>query len=440
MTRKRSATPYLFLVPALIVARDLRRLPDHRGHLLQLHGLRHRRGRRSRSALENYQQLIDDPTFWLALVHSFVYLLVTPILIGLSIVLAIIVNRQLRGIHIFRALYFVPAVSGSIAIGLSWRWLFERNGLINSVLESLGVITTPIQWLATPSLTLPIAMTLTIWAGVGYYSVIFLAGLQNIPEELYDAARIDGCSDFQKHRYVSLPGLRPQIVFVAVISSLAALKVFDEIYVLTNRTGGILDSGVTMVFYLWKQAFRLGHAGYASAIAIVLLAVTLVFSVVNVRLLDRGRRPRHDPRVDGPARSSRWPGSSDERARRARRRPRAPREGRALVRAADLPRRHHGLPVLLDADDVAQGPAGPGHVGAAAVHPERPDARELREGPRRAADPEVLPEQRVRRRVGRGAQRPRRGAGRLPAREDAVPWARRDLLRCSSRRSSCRPS
>ena len=88
-------------------------------------------------------------------------------------------------------------------------------------------------------------------------------------------------------RYVTIPGLRPQIVFVAVISSLAALKVFDEIYVLTNRTGGILDSGVTMVFYLWKQAFQLSHAGYASAIAIALLLVTLVFSIVNVRLLDR---------------------------------------------------------------------------------------------------------------------------------------------------------
>ena len=287
MTRKRSATPYMFLIPALTVLGifvvypiiavvyysftdyDIVRPPVWIG-------------------TENYQHLIEDPTFWLALVHSFVYLLVTPILIGLAILLAVIVNRQMRGIHIFRALYFVPAVSGSIAIGLSWRWLFERNGLINSVLETLGIIDVPIQWLATPALTLPIAMTLTIWAGVGYYSVIFLAGLQNIPEELYDAARIDGCTDFQKHRYVSLPGLRPQIVFVAVISSLAALKVFDEIYVLTNRSGGILDSGVTMVFYLWKQAFQLGHAGYASAIAIVLLAVTLAFSVVNVRLLDRG--------------------------------------------------------------------------------------------------------------------------------------------------------
>jgi len=286
MTRKRSITPYTFLVPALVLLGifvvypiiavvyysftdyDIATPPVWVG-------------------LDNYTRLVDDPVFWLALTHSLVYLVVTPILIVLSITLAIIVNRRLRGIHVFRALYFVPAVSGSIAIGLAWRWLFDRSGFINSVLISWGVIDTPIQWLATPSLVLPIAMMLTVWAGVGYYSVIFLAGLQNIQEELYDAARIDGCSDFQKHRYVSVPGLRPQIVFVAVISSLAALKVFDEIYVLTNRTGGILDSGVTMVFYLWQQAFQLDNAGYASAIAIALLAITLVFSVFNVRILER---------------------------------------------------------------------------------------------------------------------------------------------------------
>jgi putative chitobiose transport system permease protein len=238
--------------------------------------------------LDNFVALLDDDTFKLALLHSFIYLLVTPILIVLSIGLVIVVNRKLRGIHIYRALYFVPAVSGSIAIGLSWRWLFDRSGFVNSVLQSWGLIDEPIQWLATPALVLPLAMMLTIWAGIGYYSVIFLAGLQNVPEELYDAARIDGCNDLQKHRYVSIPALRPQIVFVGVISSLAALKVFDEIYVLTNRTGGILDSGVTMVFYLWEQAFERQNAGYASAIAIVLLVVTLGFSVVNVRLLERG--------------------------------------------------------------------------------------------------------------------------------------------------------
>ena len=287
MTRKRRATPYLFLLPALallgvfvfypIVAvfwysltdYDIVRPPVFIG-------------------LDNFVALLDDDTFKLALLHSFIYLLVTPILIALSIGLAIVVNRKLRGIHIYRALYFVPAVSGSIAIGLSWRWLFDRSGFVNSVLQSWGLIDQPIQWLATPALVLPLAMMLTIWAGIGYYSVIFLAGLQNVSEDLYDAARIDGCSDLQKHRYVSIPALRPQIVFVGVISSLAALKVFDEIYVLTNRTGGILDSGVTMVFYLWEQAFERQNAGYASAIAIVLLVITLGFSVVNVRLLERG--------------------------------------------------------------------------------------------------------------------------------------------------------
>jgi putative chitobiose transport system permease protein len=286
MTRTFRATPYLFLAPALVLLGifviypifaviyysftdyDIITPPVFIG-------------------IENFQHLFADETFWLALTHSIIYLLVTPILIVLSIGLAIIVNRQLRGIHIYRALYFVPAVSGSIAIGLSWRWLFERTGFINSVLLSWGVISEPVQWLATPAYVLPIAMLLTIWAGFGYYAVIFLAGLQNIPEELYDAAMIDGASTFQKHRHVSIPGLRPQIVFVFVISSLAALKVFDEIYVLTNRTGGILDSGTTMVFYLWKQAFELQHAGYASAIAIALLAVTLVFSIVNVRILER---------------------------------------------------------------------------------------------------------------------------------------------------------
>ena len=286
MTRRFRPTPYLFLVPALALIGvfvvypilavvyysftdyDIVRPPVWVG-------------------LDNFRQILGDETFWLALTHSFIYLVATPILIGLSIGLAIVVNRKLRGIHIFRALYFVPAVSGSIAIGLSWRYLFDRNGFINSLLQSFGIIHEPIQWLATPALVLPIAILLTIWAGVGYYSVIFLAGLQNIPEELYDAARIDGCNDLQKHWHVSLPGLRPQIVFVSVISSLAALKVFDEIYVLTNKTGGILDSGVTMVFYLWRQAFQLHHAGYAAAIAIVLLAITLVFSMVNVRLLER---------------------------------------------------------------------------------------------------------------------------------------------------------
>jgi putative chitobiose transport system permease protein len=287
MSKRLSLTPYLFLAPALavivvfvlypIVAVVYYSFTDY--NIINPPvwiGLR------------NYEQLIQDPIFWLALKHSFIYLLVTPILIVLSIMLAIVVNRQLPGINFFRALYYIPVISGSIAVGIAWRLIWDTNGLLNSTLQSLGTLKEPIQWLAEPNYTLAIAMLLTVWLGLGYYMMIFLAGLQNIPEELYDAAVIDGANAWQKHLHVSFPGLRPQITFVAVISCLAALEVFNEVFVLTGGSGGFLDSGVTIVFYLWRVAFRLQHAGYASAVAIALLAITLIFSIVNIRYLERG--------------------------------------------------------------------------------------------------------------------------------------------------------
>ncbi len=238
--------------------------------------------------LSNYQRLVVDPIFLQAMVHSFIYLLVTPVLIFLCIILAIIVNRKLPGIYAFRAIYYIPVISGSIAVGIAWRLMLDTNGLLNGILISAGILKDPIQWLAEPSYTLPIAMLMTIWIGLGYYMMIFLAGLQNISEDLYDAALIDGCNTWQKHWNISIPGLRPQIVMVAVVSSLAALQVFNEIYILTGGQGGILNSGVTIVFYLWRQAFRLQHAGMASAIAMVLLITTLAFSIINIRILERG--------------------------------------------------------------------------------------------------------------------------------------------------------
>jgi putative chitobiose transport system permease protein len=288
MARRFSFTPYLLLTPALLVilvfvvypmvavifysftSYDIITPPKWIG-------------------LKNFQDLIVDSNFWLALRNSLVYLIVTPVLIVLSIILAIIVNRKLPGINLFRGLYYIPAISGSIAVGIIWRWIFDaQGGMLNGVLIWLGVLKEPVQWLATPSLTIPIAMLLTIWMGMGYYMMIFLAGLQNIPEELYDAALIDGCNSWQKHFYVTLPGLRPQVTMVLVVSSLAAMEVFNEIYVLFGQLGGIMNSGFTMVFYMWYKAFRLQHAGYASAIAIALLVITMAFSIMNIRILERG--------------------------------------------------------------------------------------------------------------------------------------------------------
>ncbi len=287
MTKKTSLTPYLFLTPALLIIAVFWLYPviavgyySFTDYSIATPPVW--------IGLRNFQELVRDTIFHQALAHSFIYLLVTPALIVLSIILAIIVNRKLPGINAFRAMYYVPVISGSIAVGIAWRLMLDTNGLLNSLLMSVGILQAPIQWLAEPAYTLPIAMLLTTWMGLGYYMMIFLAGLQNIPEELYDAALIDGCNPIQKHFYVSIPGLRPQITLVLVISSLAAVEVFNEIFVLTGGLGGILNSGVTIVFYLWRQAFRLQHAGKASAIAIVLMAITLVFSVINIRLMERG--------------------------------------------------------------------------------------------------------------------------------------------------------
>jgi putative chitobiose transport system permease protein len=287
LSRKSSLTPYLFLAPALLQIAvfvvypigavvfysftdfDIVTPPVWIG-------------------ADNYRQLLRDPVFWLALQHSFIYLIVTPVLICLCILLAIVVNRNLPGINAFRALYYIPVISGPVAVSVAWRLLLDTNGMLNSLLIGLGILKEPIQWLAEPGYTLPLAMALTTWLGLGFYMMVFLAGLQNVPEELYDAALIDGCNPWQKHWHVSVPGLRPQITFVAVISSLAALQVFTEVFVLFGPGGGVTNSGVTVVLYLWRQAFRLQHAGKASAIAIVLLVISLAFSIMNIRLLERG--------------------------------------------------------------------------------------------------------------------------------------------------------
>lgn len=287
MTKKISLVPYLFLAPALILIAVFILYPiiavvyySFTDYSIVTPPVW--------VGLRNFQQLWHDDVFWQALKNSFIYLLVTPTLIFLCIILAIIVNRKLPGINAFRALYYIPVISGSVAVGISWRLMLDTNGLLNALLLSVGFIKEPIQWLAEPAYSLPIAMLLTTWMGLGYYMMVFLAGLQNISEELYDAAVIDGCNNWQKHWFVSLPGLRPQITFVAVISSLAALEVFNEVFILYGSLGGILNSAVTMVFYLWRQAFKLHHAGMASAIAMVLLVITLVFSIINIRALDRG--------------------------------------------------------------------------------------------------------------------------------------------------------
>ncbi|MGJ3239236.1 MAG: carbohydrate ABC transporter permease [Anaerolineae bacterium] len=236
----------------------------------------------------NYQRLLDDPLFWRGLRNSFIYLIVTPILIVLSIALAIVVNRNLRGIYFFRTLYYIPAVTSVVAIGMIFEFVFaEPSGLINGVLLSTGLIERPINFLTHPDSTLISIMIVTIWRGIGFYMIIFLAALQAVPQELYEAASIDGANKFQQHLHVTVPGIRPSIVFVTIISAISALKVFEEIWVMTDGSGGLLDSALTLMFYLYRQGFINLELGYAAAIAVVFSIITLVFSILNLRYLER---------------------------------------------------------------------------------------------------------------------------------------------------------
>lgn len=237
---------------------------------------------------QNYARLFEDPLFWRGLRNSFIYLVVTPLLIVLSIGLAIVVNRNLKGIYIFRTIYYIPAVTSVVAVGMIFEFVFaEPAGLINGFLRSVGLIERPINFLTHPDYTLISIMLVTVWRGIGFYMIIFLAALQAVPEELYEAAAIDGANRFQQHLYVTVPGIRPAIIFVAIISSISAIKVFEEIWVMTDGTGGLLDSALTLMFYLYRQGFINLELGYAAAIAVVFSILTLVLSILNLRYLER---------------------------------------------------------------------------------------------------------------------------------------------------------
>lgn len=244
----------------------------------------------------NYEALFQDPLFWLGLSNSFIYLIVTPILIVLSISLAIVVNRRLRGVYLFRTIYYIPAITSVVAVGMIFEFVFaEPAGLLNGALTALGLIDAPINFLTHPNSTLVSIMLVTIWRGIGFYMIVFLAALQSVPEELYEAAALDGANRFQQHWHITVPGIRPSIIFVAIISSISALKVFEEIWVMTDGTAGLLDSALTLMFYLYRQAFTNLEMGYAAAIAVVFSIITVVFSLLNLRYLERNNHEPEQP-------------------------------------------------------------------------------------------------------------------------------------------------
>jgi putative chitobiose transport system permease protein len=234
--------------------------------------------------LANYARLWADPFFWSALRNTLLYLaVVVPSLVIVPFFLALLVNKALPGLAFFRAAIYLPVITSLVVSGLVWKWVFEEKGLLNQWLITSGITRDPVAFLTNPSHALFAVMAVTIWSGLGYYMVIYLAGLQAVPRHLYEVANLEGVSRWQQTLHITVPLLKPQIALVAVMSSIGAMKVFEEVYVMTQ--GGPLDSTKTLVFYLYEAAFVDFEMGYAAAIGVVLFVMTLVLSLINLRLL-----------------------------------------------------------------------------------------------------------------------------------------------------------
>lgn len=239
--------------------------------------------------LQNYINLVSDPieapVFWQAVRNTLYFSLGVPINLFVSLMIALLLNRKLPGVSIFRTVFFLPAITSLAAVSVVWLWLFNPSqyGLLNSLLIALGL---PLQsWLRDPVLAMPCLIFMGVWHGMGYNIIIFLAGLQSIPTTYYEAAEIDGANAAQKFHFITWPLLSPTLFYVLTVGLINSLKAFTEIDMMTQ--GGPLGTTATLAYYLYEQAFKFFQMGKASAIAVILFAVLLILSWIQFRFVDR---------------------------------------------------------------------------------------------------------------------------------------------------------
>lgn len=237
------------------------------------------------NGLENFRDLLHDDVFRAAFLNTVYFTLGSvPLSVALGLGAALLVNQALRGITIFRTIYLLPYVTVTVAVALVWRWIYLPDvGLFNTVLGWFG-INGP-NWLTSRTWALPALIIMSVWKSFGYNMVIFLAGLQAIPQHLYDAAKVDGATAWRRFLHVTLPMLSPTTLFVVVISVIGSFQVFDQALVMTN--GGPGTSTTTLVLYIYKAGFQSYKMGYASAIALVLFVIVAAFTALQFSLQRR---------------------------------------------------------------------------------------------------------------------------------------------------------
>ena len=233
-------------------------------------------------ALDNYVKLFRDPLFWQALKNTFYFVLIAgPLNVGVSLGAAVLLNSRLVKLKsLFRLNYFLPVITTLVAISIVWRFIYHpRFGILNYILHI--VVIRSIDWLGDPVWAMPAIIIMAVWKNFGYNMIIFIAGLQNIPQSLYEAASIEGASSLQRFWYITLPMLAPTTLFVSIITMIGFFQLFTEPYIMTQ--GGPLNRTLSIVLYMYREGFQWWHIGYASSIAFVLFFIIFLFTLIQLK-------------------------------------------------------------------------------------------------------------------------------------------------------------
>ena len=278
--------PYLFLLPAGVVLLVFFFIPFFQTIILSFQDYSNNIYNPDWIGLANYAAIFKNPVFYKVMLNTFIYLIVAvPILAVVPLFLAILINQKIRGITLYKILIYLPVIVSIVVAAIAFKWLYADQGILNYILNVLHIKS--IGWLTDSNYAIYSVIILTIWKGIGYYMMIYLAALMSVPKELYEACDIDGAGFLRKHLTVTVPHIMPTIALVTTISSISAMKIFAEIYVMTK--GGPLNSTKTIVYYIYEKAFENLDLGYASAMAVILLAVVMVFSFINIFCFERNK-------------------------------------------------------------------------------------------------------------------------------------------------------
>lgn len=276
-------TAYGLLTPSFLVLAVFIYFPVAYAFYLSFQRWRLLRGPATFAGLANYQFMLTSPDFWQSLRNTLYFAAGSiPTGMALALFIALLLNRPLRGLAAYRTAYFMPVITSMVAVSVVWMWIYHPDvGLMNWLLGLVGL--GPVRWLNEPGPAMPALIIMSVWKGLGYNIIIYLAGLQNVPQHLYEAARIDGANRWQLFRHITWPLLTPTSFLILIMAIINSFQSFTQIHVMTQ--GGPLGSTTVIVYYLYQQAFQQFNMGYGSAVAMALFVIILTLTLIQTRVL-----------------------------------------------------------------------------------------------------------------------------------------------------------